>query len=181
MRPLTAEETRLRRWFRSIARVPLRDRTFWRCIERAFAATALESGPSFGHDTRYGVKLEFSALYLSESRELARLEKTQGAQDLFEPLEDMRLRCAGEVEVPDLTDPDTLAGLKDAAGIAPADLVAVATPRYERTHRMARAAFHEGVAGLLVPSAHRPTKADPSWRNLVLYPTNIVGGLFVRG
>lgn len=171
---LTAEEIRIQKWLRSIPGASLKGRFFWRCIEKEFVFAVLQGGPNFYSSTRYNVKGEFSALYLSESRELARLEKTQGEDD-FEPLVNIRFLFIGEVVVPDLSDTEVLSSMKRKLGIMPGDLVRVGLQAYDVTQRLARVAFHLALPGLLVPSAQRPTKRPVGWRNLVLFPATITG------
>jgi RES domain-containing protein len=177
---LSQEEQNIQRWLKKVARFNLKGRTFWRCIERTFATTALESGPNFLQPSRYSISEEFSALYLSESQALARLEKTQGYEEDFEPLADLRFRFTAKAEVPDLSDQKTQASLLGTLGIDPRDLTVPGIDGYRRTHLIARAAFHSGLVGFLAPSVHPVRGSDPGWRNLVVYPANVVQGLLDR-
>lgn len=181
MTELTPEELHIQRWLKKVGRANLKGLVLWRCIERKFAATALESGPNFSQPSRYSVPEEFSALYFSQSQALARLEKTQGTEEDFEPLEDLRLRFTARLEVPDLTDRKAQASMQEALRLDPRDLVVPGVDGYRRTHPIAKAAFYAGLPGLLVPSVHpAPGGEDPGWRNLVVYPANVVGELLER-
>lgn len=174
----SAEESRIRRWLSNARRSGLKGRRFWRCIEKEYEGTVLDAGPSFAQTFRYNAGGEFSALYLSESRTLARLEKTRG-KDFHADLMEAEFRFAADEGVPDLTDPGTEASLRDDLGVEPAELRVAGTAGYARTLPFARAAFHAGLPGLLVPSAH-PARADAAWRNLVLYPAHILRRWLVR-
>jgi len=176
---LSQEEQSIQRWLKKAPRFNLKGRSFWRCIERTFAATALESGPNFSQPSRYSISEEFSALYLSESQALARLEKTQGEDD-YEPLADLCFRFTAKAEVPDLSDQKTQASLLGTLGIDPRDLTVPGIDGYRRTHPIARAAFHSGLLGFLAPSVHPVRGSDPGWRNLVVYSANVVQGLLDR-
>ncbi len=166
-------------WWERAETASLRGRTFWRCIEAAFAATALESGPNFIEGGRYNGARGFSALYLSENKALARLEKTQG-RDIFEDLEDIPFEFAAAAHVPDLTHPELQARLHKDFGIGLAELTAPGVAAYQRTQAVGRSVFDAGLPGLLTPSSHPPGKGRSPWRNLVLFPANVLSRWLVR-
>ena len=166
-------------WWKGAQTASLRGRTFWRCIEGAFAATALESGPNYLEGGRYSVAREFSAVYLSENKDLAHLEKTQG-RDIFEGLEDLSFEFVTAVHIPDLTHPELQGRLHKDFGISLAELTAPGVVAYQRTQPVGKSIFNAGLPGLLAPSAHPSLKGQGSWRNLVLFPANLLSRWLVR-
>lgn len=166
-------------WWNGVETDSLRGRTFWRCIEAAFAATALESGPNFLEGGRYSVAQEFSAAYFSENKALARLEKTHG-RDVFEDLEDLSFEFRTAIHVPDLTHPGLQARLHKEFGISLAELTAPGVAAYPRTQPVGKSVFNAGLPGLLTPSSHPAMKGQDHWRNLVLFPANVLSQWLVR-
>lgn len=166
-------------WWNKAASTSIRGRSFWRCIESGFAATALESGPIFLEGGRYNTPRLFSAVYFSENKGLARQEKTQG-RGIFEDLTDLSFRVAADLEVPDLTDPGLLAKLQKDFGVGIGELTAPGITAYQRTRPIGQAAFAAGLPGLLVPSSHPAPKGEGDWRNLVVFPSNFVARWIVR-
>lgn len=157
----------------------LKGRVFWRCLETAFVETALESGPNFQAGGRYSAAREFSAVYLSENRRLARLEKTCGT-DIFETLSDLSFRSVGDFEVPDLTDAELQERVQGELGVGAAELTSPGVMAYPRTQLVARSAFLAGLPGLLVPSCQPPIAGEAGWINLVMFPANVVLRFFER-
>lgn len=166
-------------WWTRAETVALRGLSFWRCIESEFSATALESGPNFLDGGRYSVAREFSALYLSGNRALARLEKT-GGRDWYENLVDVQFRIADDFRVPDLTDARLQAKLAAESGIGVSELRAPGVLAYAKTRPVGAAAFAAGLPGLLVPSCHPAGKGQQRWNNLVLFPANLLSRWLIR-
>lgn len=166
-------------WWDRAETASLRGRTFWRCIESAFAATALDGGPNFHEGGRYSVAGEFSAVYLSENKALARLEKTDG-RDIFEDLKDIRFGFAADVHIPDLTNPKVQARLDGDFGVSLAELTAPGALAYRRTQPVGRTAFAAGLPGFLTPSSRPPMPGQEHWRNLVLFPANVISRWLVK-
>ena len=166
-------------WWNRAETTPLRGRTFWRCIEKAFTSTVLESGPNFQDGGRFSVPREFSAIYFSENKALARLEKTQG-RDLFEDLADLSFRIAADLRVPDLTADGMRTRLEKNLRVGASELTAPGVLAYGRTQPVGRSAFEAGLPGLVVPSTHPPLKDQERWQNLVLFPANILSHWLVR-
>jgi len=166
-------------WWNRAGTASLRGRTFWRCIEAKFASTALESGPNFIEGGRYSVAREFSAVYLSENKALARLEKTLG-RDIFEDLEDIPFEFTTAIHIPDLTNPRLQAGLHKDFGISLTELTTPGVAAYQRTQPVGKSIFNSGFPGLLTPSSHPQPKGQSPWKNLVLFPANILARWLIK-
>jgi len=143
----------------------------WRCLPVRFAATALESGPSFTKDRRYSVQGEFGAIYLSASKDLAWQEwKQRGGEDA-EPAGCVEFELTLDKLV-DLTAPS----VQKRLGIKAGDLVKprISPEAYAVTQAIARRVYAQKLHGLLAPSIHDANGEKPDWFNVVLYPANVM-------
>lgn len=162
------------------ALTPVAGREFWRCIERDYMSTILESGPNFSSPTsRYSVPGYFSALYFNQSQHIALAEKKQQvpkARNLVLVKFKLALSVPGAV---DLLNDDTArileveVGRLTLPGMFENEVVANA---YTEPRRIAEAVFAAGHPFLLVPSRIN----DSPLPNLVVFPANFFGVLIER-
>jgi RES domain-containing protein len=151
----------------------IRKGRFWRCLVRQHAGTVLEAGPSFTRERRYNVRGEFSALYFSGAKELSIREVAVQAGSDGEVMACVEFLITLNPVV-DLTHPD----IRRKLGVHLDDLIRprVFKDGYAATQALARRFYAERLPGMLVPSVLDPNGQRSGWRNLIIFPANLIRG-----